>query len=353
MGATDVAIRKDNTLAYVSCLDGVYGIELPALASSDTKAIPYLLGKHDSYVSSVALVQQETRLLTSGYDGAIQARNINASDKTVVAPALNLKLHNFWSWQMASSPDERWLASVTGQYLAGSEDYTPAASADATVILVEQSTGNIKHQLHLLPSVQCVAFDPTSRYVAAANLLGDIAVWEIESGKEIAKWRSPNFTSWGIIKSHCYIGGIFALAFSPDSESLYCAGMGDMRDPMAGNGKQLWQRFAWKEQPPRKLQESHTDDTGEGLMETLTFHPQGKYFVMAGRLRGGNWNLGIFESESGRLIGQAKTGMRITTARFSADGKLLYLAGMQGQPGIKEGRFPDFGYLERFEVLES
>ena len=88
-------------------------------------------------------------------------------------------------------------------------------------------------------------------------------------------------------------------------------------------------------------------------METLAWHPSGEYFVMAGRLRGGNWNVGVFATESGQLIGQAKTGMRITTAHFSTDGKQLYLAGMQGQPKLKDGVFPDFGYLERYTVITS
>lgn len=205
----------------------------------------------------------------------------------------------------------------------------------------------------MLPPVQCVAFDPSGRYLAAGNLMGDLAVWDIETGMTVAEWRTKSFTSWGIIKSHCYISGIFRVSFSPDGKSLYAVGMGDMRDPMAGNGKQLWQRFSWQSTPVAKIQESAADQCGEGLMETLAWHPSGEYFVMAGRLRGGNWNVGIFATESGQLIGQAKTGMRISTAHFSADGKQLYLAGMQGQPKRKEDVFPDFGYLERYTVIAS
>ena len=88
-------------------------------------------------------------------------------------------------------------------------------------------------------------------------------------------------------------------------------------------------------------------------METLAWHPDGSCFVMGGRLRGGNWNLGVFEAATGQLIGQAKTGMRITTARFGADGNTLILAGMQGQPGPKENRFRDFGYLERYRFVRT
>jgi len=31
----------------------------------------------------------------------------------------------------------------------------------------------------------------------------------------------------------------------------------------------------------------------------------------------------------------------------------LYLAGMQGQPKLKDGIFPDFGYLERYTIIIS
>ncbi|MFO0923192.1 MAG: hypothetical protein U0905_11965 [Pirellulales bacterium] len=62
----------------------------------------------------------------------------------------------------------------------------------------------------------------------------------------------------------------------------------------------------------------------------------------------------MFEAASGQLVGQAKTGMRISSARFSSDGNLLYLAGMQGQPTIKkDGKTPDFGFLERYQMKRS
>jgi len=123
-----------------------------------------------------------------------------------------------------------------------------------------------------------------------------------------------------------------------------------MKDPMAGNGKQLWQRFEWRKAPVEMKQETVGSQSGEGLMEALAWHPNENQFVLGGRLRGGKWNLGVFDASSGQLIGEAKTGMRITTARYSPDGTILYLGGMQRQPGPKENRFPDFEYLERYRV---
>jgi len=125
-----------------------------------------------------------------------------------------------------------------------------------------------------------------------------------------------------------------------------------MKDPMAGNGKQLWQRFEWRKAPVERKQETVGSQSGEGLMETLAWHPSGRHFLMAGRLRGGKWNLGILDASTSQLIVEAKTGMRITTARYSPDGTTLYLGGMQGQPGPKDNRFPDLGYIDRYRVKQ-
>ncbi len=353
MGILDLAVRADEQIAYAACMDGVYALALPPRDAKEDKPKPSRIGQHASYVSGVALLQDEAELASTAYDGTLQIRAVSKDVKEETPPRIEEKLHSFWSWRMAISPDRKLLASVTGQYLAGAEDYSPLPSEEPTVKLLDASTGKLVKSFNMLPPVQCVVFDPSGRYLAAGNLMGDLAVWDVETGEALAQWRTKSFTSWGIIKSHCYISGVFAVSFSPDSKSLYAAGMGDMRDPMAGNGKQLWQRFDWQKDSADKRQESVADQTGEGLMETLAWHPSGEYFVMAGRLRGGNWNLGIFTAESGQLIGQAKTGMRITAARFSPDGTQIYLAGMQGQPGLKDDRFPDFGYLERYSVKAS
>ncbi|AMV33537.1 WD domain, G-beta repeat [Pirellula sp. SH-Sr6A] len=352
MGILDIAVEEDSGSVFTACMDGIYRCEIP-VETDGPKPKPIRIGSHASYVSSIAIRKSSKSLITAAYDGTLHVRSMDPSPSQTELPlSLEKKIHPFWSWDMAMSPDEKWVASVTGQYLAGSEKYEPLPSEEPTVRVFDAATGETVHAMHMLPSVQCVAIDASSRFVAAGNLMGDLAVWELTTGKELARWRTPAFSSWGVIKSHCYIGGIYAVSFSPDSETLYAAGMGEMVDPMAGNGKQRWQKFAWRANPVEKVAESKDDQTGEGLMETLAWNPQGHLFVMAGRLRGGNWNLGVFDGKSGELIGQAKTGMRITQARFSRDGATLYLAGMQGQPQPKDGKFPDFGYLETYALKQ-
>ena len=79
-------------------------------------------------------------------------------------------------------------------------------------------------------------------------MMGEVRVYRVSKGtgvEPVARWTTPDFTSWGTTKTHHYCGGIYALAFSPDGSVLLGCGMGPMGDPMAGNGKMTWQRWNW------------------------------------------------------------------------------------------------------------
>src|SRR4051812_18519815 len=191
---------------YAACMDG--GIYQVNVASGETE----LLTRHDSYASGVCLVPETTTLISAGYDGILQWHDL-AAKKTI----RKITAHQFWSWQSAVSSNGKYFASVTGQYLAGSEKYEPAPETEPSVKVFDVHSGAVVHEWPHVPSVQAVAFSPDNKYLAAGNLVGEIRVWEIASGKMLEKWTTSAFTSWGIIKSHCYQGGVFSLAFGPDS----------------------------------------------------------------------------------------------------------------------------------------
>ncbi len=337
-GILDAALAADGKSLVAGCMDGVFIADLEGKTFAK-------IDQHASYVSSVAWLS-EGIVLSAGYDGALHWTDV-AAEKRVREVAL----HDFWSWDMAVSPDRKLIASVTGQYLAGGYKYEPQPEREPSVRIVSAETGQILHSLPHVPSVQSVAFSNDGRYVAAGNLMGEVRVWDVQTGAMQSTFTTPDLTSWGIIKSHCYLGGIFAMSFKPDDSTLLIAGMGQMRDPMAGNGRQLWQEWSWQEPEPRKLDETHKDESGEGLMETLAVHPDGKRFVMGGRLRGGDWNVALFDLHNGNRLATLKTGYRVTHALFSDDGARLILVGSQGQPNDhKDGVFPDFGRVEVYEV---
>ncbi len=334
-----LAASPDGGTLYASCLDGgVYEVGAETGAAT-------LVGKHESYASGVAFLAKSSTLISAGYDGALQWHDL-AARKTIRKVAA----HKFWSWRMAVSGDDRLVASATGQYLCGGYKYEPAPEKEPSVKVFHALTGELIHRFSHVPPVLSVAFSPDHQFLAAGNMMGEVRVWELAGGRLAANWTTPGFTSWGIIKSHHYIGGIFAMAFSSDGRELLVGGMGPMRDPMAGNGKQTWQRFAWRETPAKKIDEIHEGESGNGLMETLAFHPANDYFVMAGRLAQGKWNTAFFHAQNGSLLHGLDTRMRVTRAVFRADGKQIFLAGATGQEKKKDGKFPDFGRIKIYAL---
>ncbi len=338
-GVLGAALSDDENSLIAGCMDGVYRLNFDPHQEEP-------LYRHDTYVSSVALLGGDV-VVSAGYDGKLNWFDLKRRELIRTAQA-----HEFWSWDMCVSADRTRIASVTGQYLAGGYKYEPQPEQEPSLKIFDAETGELLHQLPHIPSTQAVAISPDNRLVAAGNLMGEVRVFELETGNRVAQWTTPDFTSWGIIKSHCYLGGIFALQFTPDSQHLLLCGMGPMRDPMAGNGRQLWQRWDWKADPPKLIDQTHEGQSGEGLMETLAVHPQADHFAMGGRLRGGDWNVALFDTNSGDRIASAKTGFRITQAFYSADGKSLFVVGTQGQPQDRkeDGQFPKFGRVEHYEI---
>lgn len=332
--------HPDGKRLFAACFDGgVYEVSIESGAHR-------LLGKHESYASGVQYLPESGQVISAGYDGALRWHNPADSKQMHTVAA-----HQFWSWKMRVSPDEQLAATVTGQYMVGGYKYEPAAEREPGVKVFETGTGKLRWAFSHLPPVQSVGFSPDSRYLAAANMMGEVRVWDLQTGKQAAAWTTPDFTSWGIIKSHHYIGGIFDLVFSPDGHDVLVCGMGPMGDPMAGNGKQTWQRFAWKENPPRKVSEIGESDAGRGLMEVMRFHPDNKLFVMAGRLAQGKWNTALFDSASGHLLHAIDTKIRVTDAAWLNKGSQLALAGATSQGKKKDGRCPDFGHIKLYDLL--
>ena len=331
--------HPDGNRLFAACLDG--GIYEVSPESGAYK----LLGKHESYASGVRYLPKSDRLISAGYDGAL--RWFNPAEGKQIS---TIEAHKFWSWKMRVSADEKLIGTVTGQYMAGGYKYEPAAEQEPGVKVFETATGKLRWAFPHVPPVLSVAFSPDSRHLAAANMMGEVRVWDLETGKQSSVWTTPDFTCWGIIKSHHYVGGIFDLSFSPDGRELLVCGMGPMVDPMAGNGKQTWQCFAWTESPPRKVAEISEADAGHGLMEVVRFHPGSSIFLMAGRLVQGKWNAALFDFASGHLLHSIDTKMRVTDAVWLNGGTQVVLCGATSQQKKTGGHCPDFGHIKLFDV---
>ena len=337
----DLTLGKDNQI-YAACLDGgIYEVsaKLKLLGEAYKE-----IARHDNYASGVNWSAARNTLISGSYDGDLKW--IDPAEKKETK---TVKAHNFWSWQSRLSPDGSLLATTTGQYLCGGYKYEPAPETEPSVKVFDIETGELRHSFPHTPPVQSVAFSNNGKLLAAGNLMGEVILWDLsQNGKEIARIKTPDFTGWGIIKGHYYTGGVFALHFAPDDQSLYLAGMGSTTDPAAGNGKQLWQKFTWKDGVKKEAAAANSE-IGEGLMETLAFHPAGKFFIMAGRIFKGDWNAALFDHESGSKLHHQNVGFRISASTFTPDGKTLYLAGgaNQGRPSEEK----KWGRIVIYEVI--
>ena len=332
-------VLGDDEKVYASCYDGgVY-----CLDGSEKK--PKKIVTHENISSGVKLCGDN--IISSDYDGIIKW-----SDRKSHNELRKIKAHDFWSWQSAVSRDEKKIASVTGQYLVGGYKYEPASEKEPSVKVYDSKTGDLTHSFSHQPPVQSIAFSNNSRFLAAGNLMGEVRVWDLINNKLVSKWNTEKFTGWGIIKGHYYTGGIFSIEFSPDDLFIYVAGMGTTRDPAAGNGKQLWEKYRWppEEGDPELISSALDSEIGQGLMEVLTFHPSEKFFLMAGRMFKGNWNTAIFDSSEGKIICSENSGIRCSDAVFNAEGTKMFIGGGKSQGKIKDGRFSAWGRVLEYEV---
>ncbi len=271
-GALGLAITPEGDRAFVSCADG--GIHRVDLSNGAFEALEE---RHTSFASGCVLLPDGQTLVSGGYDGALIWH-----DTATRRCLLRVQAHRFWSWQLALSPNGRHVASVTGQYLPGGWKYEPAAENEPSVKVYDALNGDRIAAFHHAPPVLSCAFSPDGRHLAAANMMGEVRVWDLKAAnpdKPVAQWTSPDFTSWGTTKTHHYCGGIYGLSFAPDGESLLGCGMGPMGDPMAGNGQMTWQRWNWRK--GKRIDQIRDGQHGSGLMEALAWHPDGDHFVMA------------------------------------------------------------------------
>lgn len=340
-GVLGLACTPDLGRAYAACADGTI-VEF----NRSTRRLETFEARHASFASGCVLLPDGRTLVSAGYDGVLLWHDLATRRcwRRVLA-------HPFWSWQIALSPDGRRLASVTGQYLPGGWKYEPAPEVDPSVRVFDALTGeSLAHFNHTPPVLSC-AFTPDGRHLAAANMLGEVRVWDLQgaaNASPVAQWTSKDFTSWGSIKTHHYCGGIYGLAFAPDGNSLLGCGMGPMTDPMAGNGKMTWQRWDWR--TGERRDQIRDGQHGAGLMESVAWHPSGSHFLMAGRQAQGTWNAALFNATDGTLATSVDTKKRITQARFSSDGSSVLIAGARGQPQPRNGVWPPWGRLQIYRV---
>jgi WD40 repeat protein len=283
----------------------VYEIDLAA-----AKPEPKELGKHDSYVTGVALAGNH--LVSGGYDGRLIWWNAQTR-----AQVRSVDAHKRWVRAVEATRDGRVVASVADDMVCRLWD---AASGKP---LHELRGHAEKTPTHFPSMLFACAFSPDGKYLATGDKVGHIVVWDVQSGKPVTTLESPGMYTWDPVQRRHSIGGIRSLAFSPDGKLLAAGGIGKIGNIDHLEGKPRVEVFDW--QKGTRAHEYQGEGI-KGLVERLVFHPKGEWLLAAG---GGNDGfLLFFDLKGPKALRQEKSPMHVHSAALNEAADTVYTAGV-------------------------
>jgi WD40 repeat protein len=166
----------------------------------------------------------------------------------------------------------------------------------------------------------CCAFSADGRHLATGDRVGRIGVWKVATGQRLATLEAPGLYTWDGVQRIRSIGGVRALAFSPDGRHLAAGGVGRINNVDALQGPARVEVFEWRE--GRRVHEF----TGpNGIVNRLQYHPEGRWLFAVG---GGGNGLALFYDVARRtMVHRANLPMHVHDAVFNEDFTTLYAVG--------------------------
>lgn len=269
------------------------------------------LGKHESYVTGVALALGGKVLISGGYDGKLIWWDTEKKSQIRALPA-----HKKWIRGVFASPDGKTVASVAD---------------DMVCRLWSAETGGLQKELRghqeITPNnfssmLYACAWSPDGKYLATADKVAKIVVWEVSSGKQLATMEAPIMYTWDPVQRIHSIGGIRSLAFSPDGNALAAGGTGRIGNIDHLEAKARIEVFDW-----RKQQRTHefVADKSQGIVNRLLFQPNSAWLLATGGA--GDGFLVFMDLKEKKITRQEKSPMHVYDAVLNETGEVVYAAG--------------------------
>lgn len=241
---------------------------------------------HTSYVTALALVDKT--VISGSYDGRLIFWDLESrrQQRTVMA-------HERWIRRMVASPDGKRIYSVADDMQCKVWD---TASGDPVATL----NGHLPMTPQNYPSMLfAVAISPDGTRVATGDKIGHIGVWDTQSMQKVAELETPGLYTWDPKQRQHSIGGVRALAFSPDGARLAAGGIGHIGNVDHLDGPARLEIFSVSS--GEKLHELE-DSKRKGLIEKIIWSSDANWILTLGGDHKGF--LTFYDALSGELLHQ-------------------------------------------------
>ena len=279
-----------------------------ALDCSQEKLEPVAMPGHTSYVTGLAFAGEQ--LVSGSYDGQLIWWNPTRRE------AVNkFKAHDRWIRDVKSSPDGKLIASV------GDDMVCRLWDAESTKLKHELRGHEAMTPTQFTSMLYTCAFSADGKLLATADRVGHIVVWNVAAAQAVTTVEAPELYTWDGKQRIRSIGGIRALAFSPDSKLLAAGGIDRVGNVDGLSAKARVDLFRWED----KENVAALKCEKNGMIEFLTFHPQGDWLLASG---GGDKGLLAFIDPAGKkFILESEAPMYVHKVALSEDGQKLFAAG--------------------------
>jgi WD40 repeat protein len=273
------------------------------------KIEPKELYAHTSYVTGVALAGKT--LVSGSYDGKLIWWHIDDRKQVRAVEA-----HQKWIRGVVASRDGKTIASVADDMVCR------VWNAEDGKLIHELKGHEAETPNHYPSMLYCCAFSADGKYLATADKVGHIVVWDAATGKQITTMEAPTLYTWDPVQRRHSIGGIRSVAFSADGKTLAVGGIGKIGNIDHLEGKARVEVFAWE-----KAERTHElqSDKFNGLVEHLEFHPDGDWLLGAGGA--GDGFLLFFNLKDKKIARQEKAAMHIHDVAMNEASDTLYTVG--------------------------
>ena len=279
------------------------------LDASTTNAPVIEHANHGRYVTSIALAGQA--VISGSYDGKLIWWDL-AHRREI----RNVEGHSRQVRMIAASSDGAKIATV------GDDMVCRIWNAETGTKLHELRGHQERTPTHFNSMLYCCVFSADGRHLATGDRVGHVVVWDVAEGRQITAVEAPLLYTWDGVQRIRSIGGVRALAFSPDGTHLAVGGVGQIGNVDGLSGPSRVEVFEWN-----RRQRVHEFTGAQGIINRLHYHPSGEWL---GAFGGGGGGIVQFQDPARRVfLHQGNAPMFVHDAVLSEDASTLFAVGHQ------------------------